>query len=101
MIDLGLTKVALTITDEGIVFDEIQKTQRGFLSLYGAELALTRFSEGLGLKVKELNEISKTVVKEDFYGFINAGQNILRTLDDNNILKGKKYLEYLVKHNII
>ena len=53
------------------------------------------------LKVKELNEISKTVVKEDFYGFINAGQNILRTLDDNNILKGKKYLEYLVKHNII
>ena len=53
------------------------------------------------LKVKELNEISKTVVKEDFYGFINAGQNILRTLDDNNIEKGKKYLEYLVKHNII
>ena len=53
------------------------------------------------LKVKELNEISKTVVKEDFYGFINAGQNILRTLDDNNIPKGKKYLEYLVKHNII
>ena len=53
------------------------------------------------LKVKELNEISKTVIKEDFYGFINAGQNILRTLDDNNILKGKKYLEYLVKHNII
>ncbi len=53
------------------------------------------------LKVKELNEISKTVIKEDFYGFINAGQNILRTLDDNNIQKGKKYLEYLVKHNII
>jgi len=53
------------------------------------------------LKVKELNEISKTVIKEDFYGFINAGQNILRTLDDNNIPKGKKYLEYLVKHNII
>ncbi len=53
------------------------------------------------LKVKELNEISKTIIKEDFYGFINAGQNILRTLDDNNIHKGKKYLEYLVKHNII
>ncbi len=53
------------------------------------------------LKVKELNEISKTIIKEDFYGFINAGQNILRTLDDNNIPKGKKYLEYLVKHNII
>ena len=53
------------------------------------------------LKVKELNEISQTIIKEDFYGFVNAGQNILRTLDDNNILKGKKYLEYLVKHNII
>ena len=53
------------------------------------------------LKVKELNEISKTIIKEDFYGFINAGQNILRTLDDSNIPKGKKYLEYLVKHNII
>ena len=53
------------------------------------------------LKVKELNEISQTIIKEDFYGFINAGQNILRTLDENNIPKGKKYLEYLVKHNII
>ena len=53
------------------------------------------------LKVKELNEISGVIMKEDFYGFINAGQNILRTLDENNIQKGKKYLEYLVKHNII
>jgi hypothetical protein len=53
------------------------------------------------LKVKELNEISQTIVKEDFYGFINAGQNILRTLDEQGIQKGKKYLEYLVKHNII
>ena len=53
------------------------------------------------LKVKELNEISRTVMKEDFYGFINAGQNIIRTLEDNGISKGKKYLEYLVKHNII
>ena len=52
------------------------------------------------LKVKELNEISQTIIKEDFYGFVNAGQNILRTLDENNIPKGKKYLEYLVKHNI-
>ena len=53
------------------------------------------------LKVGELNEMSKTVTKEDFYGFINAGQNILRTLDENGISTGKKYLEYLVKHNII
>ena len=53
------------------------------------------------LKVRELNEISGIIMKEDFYGFINAGQNILRTLDENDIPKGKKYLEYLVKHNII
>ena len=53
------------------------------------------------LRVKDLNEMSQTVLKEDFYGFINAGQNILRTLDDKGITVGKKYLEYLVKHNII
>jgi len=53
------------------------------------------------LKVKELNEMSQTVLKEDFYGFVNAGQNILRTLEDSGNSKGKKYLEYLVKHNII
>jgi hypothetical protein len=53
------------------------------------------------LRVKDLNEMSQTVLKEDFYGFINAGQNILRTLDDKGIKTGKKYLEYLVKHNII
>ena len=53
------------------------------------------------LKVKELNEISRTVMKEDFYGFINAGQNIIRTLEEKGLDKGKKYLEYLVKHNII
>ena len=53
------------------------------------------------LRVKDLNEMSKTVIKEDFYGFINAGQNILRTLDEKGIASGKKYLEYLVKHNII
>jgi len=53
------------------------------------------------LRVKDLNEMSQTVLKEDFYGFINAGQNILRTLDDKGITAGKKYLEYLVKHNII
>ena len=53
------------------------------------------------LRVRELNEMSGLVVKEDFYGFVNAGQNILRTLDENQIPKGKKYLEYLVKHNII
>ena len=40
--------------------------------------------------------------KEDFYNFINAGNNVLRTLEERAPhLNGKKYLEYLVKHNII
>ena len=51
--------------------------------------------------VRELKQISSVVLKEDFYGFINAGQNVLRTLEQHNIDKGKKYLEYLVKHNIM
>ena len=53
------------------------------------------------MRVKDLNEISSKVYKEDFYGFINAGQNILRTADDHGMPYGKKYLEHLVKHNII
>ena len=53
------------------------------------------------LKVRELNEISKVINKEDFYEFINKGNNILRTLEENSIFNGKKYLEYLVKNNII
>jgi hypothetical protein len=53
------------------------------------------------LKVRELKEISKVVTKEDFYEFINKGNNILRTLEENGIPNGKKYLEYLVRHNII
>ena len=53
------------------------------------------------MKVRELNEISKVVKKEDFYEFINNGNNILRTLEENGIHNGKKYLSYLVKHNIM
>ena len=53
------------------------------------------------MKVRLLNEISKIVKKEDFYEFINKGNNILRTLEEQGIPNGKKYLEYLVKHNII
>ena len=55
------------------------------------------------MRQRELNEISKVVVKEDFYGFINAGNNVLRTLEENgmNHINGKKYLQYLVKHNIM
>ena len=55
------------------------------------------------MRVRDLNEISKVVFKEDFYGFINAGQNVMRTLEDNGFENGmaKKYLEHLVKNNIL
>jgi hypothetical protein len=53
------------------------------------------------MRQRDLNEISKTVNKDDFYNFINAGNNVLRTLEENGIPNGKKYLGYLVKHNIM
>ena len=53
------------------------------------------------LRVRDLNEISRVVYKEDFYGFVNNGQNILRTLEENGMGNGKKYLEHLVKNNIL
>ncbi len=53
------------------------------------------------MRVRDLNEISKTVLKEDFYSFINAGNNILRSLEDSGRGDAKKYLAYLVKHNIM
>jgi len=53
------------------------------------------------MRVRDLKEISKVVTKEDFYAFINAGNNVLRTLEENGISNGKKYLEYLTKHNIM
>tara|TARA_Y100001963_G_scaffold147248_1_gene223309 strand:- start:233 stop:1096 length:864 start_codon:yes stop_codon:yes gene_type:complete len=53
------------------------------------------------MRVRDLNEISKVVIKEDFYDFINKGNNILRTLEEAGIHNGKKYLSYLVKHNIM
>jgi hypothetical protein len=53
------------------------------------------------MKVRDLNEISKAVKKEDFYEFINKGNNILRSCEDCGITNGKKYLVYLVKHNIM
>ena len=53
------------------------------------------------MKIRELNEISKVVKKEDFYEFINKGNNILRDLEDAGMPNGKKYLMYLVKHNIM
>ena len=55
------------------------------------------------MRVRDLNEISKVVVKEDFYAFINAGNNVLRTLEENgkSVSEAKKYLKYLVAHNIM
>jgi hypothetical protein len=55
------------------------------------------------MRVRDLNEISKVIMKEDFYAFINAGNNVLRTLEENgrSVSEAKKYLGYLVKHNII
>ena len=53
------------------------------------------------LRIRELNEISKVVIKEDFYAFINAGNNMLRSMEERGMGNGKKYLGYLVKHNIM
>ena len=53
------------------------------------------------MRIRELNEISKTVLKEDFYAFINAGNNMLRSMEEKGMGNGKKYLGYLVKHNIM
>ena len=53
------------------------------------------------MRVRDLNEISKVVKKEDFYEFINKGNNILRTCEECGINNGKKYLIYLIKHNIM
>jgi hypothetical protein len=55
------------------------------------------------MRVRDLKEISKVVMREDFYAFINAGNNVLRTLEERGMdhINGKKYLEYLVKHNIM
>lgn len=55
------------------------------------------------MRVRDLNEISKVIMKEDFYAFINAGNNVLRSLEENgrSVSEAKKYLSYLVKHNIM
>ena len=53
------------------------------------------------MRVRDLNEISKVVLKEDFYNFINAGNNMLRSMEDRGMHSGKKYLVYLDKHNIM
>ena len=54
------------------------------------------------MRQKVLNEISGMVIKEDFYSFINAGNNIMRSLEERfDMRESKRYLEYLVKNNIM
>ena len=54
------------------------------------------------MRLRTLNEISGIVLKEDYYGFINAGNNMLRSLEGRfEMRESKKYLEYLVKNNIM
>jgi len=53
------------------------------------------------MRIRDLNEISKVVKKEDFYEFINKGNNILRSCEECGMNNGKKYLIYLIKHNIM
>ena len=55
------------------------------------------------MRVRDLNEASKIVRKEDFYGFINAGNNIIRDMEaaGKTVNEAKKYLGYLTKHNMM
>tara|TARA_B100000287_G_scaffold422272_1_gene463995 strand:+ start:66 stop:974 length:909 start_codon:yes stop_codon:yes gene_type:complete len=55
------------------------------------------------MRVRDLNEASKIVIKEDFYNFINAGNNIIRTFEENDktLEQAKKYMKYLLAHNIM
>jgi hypothetical protein len=55
------------------------------------------------MRQRTLNEISKIVIREDFYNFINAGNNMLRSLEEKSydMHEAKNYLKYLVKHNIM
>mgnify|MGYP003676764817 CR=1 FL=1 len=55
------------------------------------------------MKVRDLNEASSIVNKDDFYAFINAGNNIIRDMEEAGKSKAeaKKYLSYLTKHNIM
>ena len=55
------------------------------------------------MRVRDLNEASRIVMKEDFYNFINAGNNILRTFEENGktVKEAKAYIKYLTAHNIM
>ena len=92
-------------------FDEL-KNLKIFQHKYDfrTEWTLTHYDEEMinqemlnEMRVRDLNEISKVVMKEDFYAFINAGNNVIRTLEGSgkSVSEAKKYLAYLVKHNIM
>ena len=55
------------------------------------------------MRIRELNDASKIINKDDFYAFINAGNNIIRDMEEAGKTKpeAKKYLSYLTKHNIM
>jgi hypothetical protein len=55
------------------------------------------------MRIRELNDASKIINKDDFYRFINAGNNIIRDMEEAGKSKAeaKKYLAYLTKHNIM
>jgi hypothetical protein len=56
------------------------------------------------MRVRDLNDISGIINKDDFYMFINAGNNIIRDLENDERYsksEAKKYLSYLTKHNIM
>tara|TARA_Y100000592_G_C5357348_1_gene261845 strand:+ start:394 stop:642 length:249 start_codon:yes stop_codon:yes gene_type:complete len=54
------------------------------------------------MRVRDLNDISRIVDKDDFYAFINAGNNIIRDLEHTRDISAcKKYLIYLVRNNIM
>ena len=57
----------------------------------------------LEMRQRTLNEISQIVIREDFYGFVNSGNNMLRSLEERgyDMRETKNYLKYLVKHNIM
>ena len=54
------------------------------------------------MRVRDLKEISQIVDKNDFYSFVNSGNNIIRDLENSRDVSAcKKYLIYLVKNNIM
>ena len=86
--------------------DDVDDDDRfsGDEDLHGADLEeVTEHLPLNEMRVRDLNEASKIVRKEDFYNFINAGNNIIRDMEDagKSVSESKKYLSYLTKHNMM